>query len=434
MRKYQYYDQGDDGDYDGYTANWLAQTFTVQTSHMVSKVKLKLFRVGDPGTIRVSIKNTTAGKPSGADLCFGTIEGTDITENTNGEWYEITLGSGYTFEAGLMYAIVVRAVGGDSSNKVSWRANLVDATYSGGTTCTSSDSGVDWGIISGADFMFEEWGVGDIVPTLGVWGLLPKSQIDSELIEEAIARMVGEHNEDEEAHLGTGQSLQSHKASEIIDHLVASIIADKIKNKEVTVEKLFDDKYYFKSAFESLDGWDVDTVGFSSDVYIGGGTCVISGMGGIGDYAQITLTSGAYDVDYQKNPFFQLLLTLYPDTYSDFWVICGGNSFYVDYLPWFGFVWDKETYAFYAASCDGVNITKTEIVDFVPTQLHCLRAELSESGETIKFYLDGVLVATHESAGVDIENEYLLNICCYPQDDAQSISAMVQNIIFCQDW
>jgi len=60
------------------------------------------------------------------------------------------------------------------------------------------------------------------------WGQLPKSQIDPERIEEAIARMIKEHNEDESAHLGPGQSLQSHKASEIIDHAVKSILAEKL--------------------------------------------------------------------------------------------------------------------------------------------------------------------------------------------------------------
>ena len=238
MRKYQYYDTGDDGDYDGYTANWLAQTFTPQATHMISKVKLKLFRVGDPGTITVSIKATTSGKPSGADLCKGTIEGLDLTLDTNGEWYEITLGDGYTVSKGAQYAIVVRAPSGDSSNKVSWRADKTSPTYTGGTYCSSSDSGVDWGIISGADCMFEEWGTGEPSPTTVTWGNLLKSQISAEKIEEAILRMIQDHEDDPNAHLETGESLYSHKASEIIDHIVASIIADKIKDNEVIDPKL----------------------------------------------------------------------------------------------------------------------------------------------------------------------------------------------------
>jgi len=60
------------------------------------------------------------------------------------------------------------------------------------------------------------------------WGMLPKSQIDPEIIEAAINRIVKAHNEDETAHLGLGQSLQSHKASEIIDHIAKSIITHKL--------------------------------------------------------------------------------------------------------------------------------------------------------------------------------------------------------------
>ena len=60
------------------------------------------------------------------------------------------------------------------------------------------------------------------------WGQLAKSLIDPKLIEERIAEIIAEHNEDETAHLGAGQSLQSHKASEIIDHLVGSILGEKL--------------------------------------------------------------------------------------------------------------------------------------------------------------------------------------------------------------
>jgi len=74
--------------------------------------------------------------------------------------------------------------------------------------------------------------------SIPVWGLLEKSQTDPETIEEAINRLILAHNEDEEAHLGSGQSLQSNKASEIIDHIDASIIYNKIKAGKVIVPKL----------------------------------------------------------------------------------------------------------------------------------------------------------------------------------------------------
>lgn len=97
------------------------------------------------------------------------------------------------------------------------------------------------------------------------WNLLPKSQDDPETIEQAIARIVDEHNENEEAHLDTGQSLQSHKASEIIDHVAESIIEDKIKDGEITGVKITNNQILGKD-FRTAEnvGEGVDGVKFNS--------------------------------------------------------------------------------------------------------------------------------------------------------------------------
>lgn len=71
------------------------------------------------------------------------------------------------------------------------------------------------------------------------WGQLPKSQIDPQKIEEAIAEIIAEHNDNEEAHVGEGQSLSQHKLSEIIDHLVGSIPTDKISNTQHVIRSNF---------------------------------------------------------------------------------------------------------------------------------------------------------------------------------------------------
>ena len=60
-----------------------------------------------------------------------------------------------------------------------------------------------------------------------IWGLLKESLTSSKLIREAIADMIADHDNDPESHLGATGSLQSHKASEIIDHEALSIVADK---------------------------------------------------------------------------------------------------------------------------------------------------------------------------------------------------------------
>lgn len=62
------------------------------------------------------------------------------------------------------------------------------------------------------------------------WGDLPKNQTDNQLISQAIDQAVQAHDDDPDSHLEIGQSLQSHKASEIIDHVAESVVNDKIKS------------------------------------------------------------------------------------------------------------------------------------------------------------------------------------------------------------
>lgn len=71
------------------------------------------------------------------------------------------------------------------------------------------------------------------------WGDLLKSQDDNETIEQAIARIVQEHDDDETAHLETGQSIEAHKASEIIDHLARSVYRDKLAFDRFQIDEHF---------------------------------------------------------------------------------------------------------------------------------------------------------------------------------------------------
>lgn len=78
-----------------------------------------------------------------------------------------------------------------------------------------------------------------------IWGDLLKSQTDSETIEQAIARIVQQHDDDASAHLDTNQSLESHKAADIIDHLARSVYRDKLAF----------DRFQIDEHFSSLDAW-----------------------------------------------------------------------------------------------------------------------------------------------------------------------------------
>ena len=156
---YEYYNTGDDAQTPMYGNWWRGQTFTPSVAHKITSVKLRLYRTGSPGTLTVSIKAVDGSShPTGADLCSGTIDGDTLTTDTEGAWYEITLGDGYELSASVKYAIVGRALGGDASNKVHWRGDQSSPTYAGGCLEVSLNGGSSWTSYPTVDAMFEEWG------------------------------------------------------------------------------------------------------------------------------------------------------------------------------------------------------------------------------------------------------------------------------------
>lgn len=100
---------------------------------------------------------------------------------------------------------------------------------------------------------------------LPVWGNLEKSQVDNETIEEAIDRRIQAHEDDPDAHIETGESLESHKSSEVIDHVRESIVADKIGDGEII--GITTGFIIFNTIFESIDGYaKTGNIGFAADV------------------------------------------------------------------------------------------------------------------------------------------------------------------------
>lgn len=139
-------------------SNWFAQTFTPSVTHTVNAVKLKLYRMGTPNTLTVSIKATDgSGNPTGDDLCSGTINGNIVTTNQAGLWYLVDFGNGTNITASTVYAIVVRKSGGNDYNYIGWISDT-SASYSGGHAHQSTDAGDSWANCpSSDDFLFEEW-------------------------------------------------------------------------------------------------------------------------------------------------------------------------------------------------------------------------------------------------------------------------------------
>lgn len=156
--KYEYFSTGDDTYVSIYGANTFGQTFTTSvTAHTASKIRLRLYRVGDPGTATVSIYRTTSSLPTGSPIITGTINGSTLTTDTAGGFYFITLSEEVPLNTETMYAAVISAVDGDSSNKVCARVDTGNG-YSGGTQVSSTDGGNTWSATAANDLMFEVWG------------------------------------------------------------------------------------------------------------------------------------------------------------------------------------------------------------------------------------------------------------------------------------
>jgi len=163
--KHQNYITGDDDASVAYnySPNFyiIAQTFTPSVTHVITGLKLLLYRVNGPGTVTAVIKATDgSGHPTGTTLASGTTDGDTLTTNTAGEWREITLSSTAILNASTKYAIVV-SVSTNFPNYLYWRYDKDDATYAGGNKENSDDNGATWISDAGSDFMFEEYCQGD---------------------------------------------------------------------------------------------------------------------------------------------------------------------------------------------------------------------------------------------------------------------------------
>lgn len=61
-----------------------------------------------------------------------------------------------------------------------------------------------------------------------IWAGLERANNDPTTIDQAIGEAITAHNDDPDAHLGPDQALESHRASEIIDHRAESVVNDKL--------------------------------------------------------------------------------------------------------------------------------------------------------------------------------------------------------------
>lgn len=238
------------------------------------------------------------------------------------------------------------------------------------------------------------------------WGGLQKSQDDDETIEQAIARIVQSHDDDPTAHLDTGQSLQSHKASDIIDHEAFSIINDKYADNSITLDKQLSFTRDRRSmSLESLDCWN-----YTNYCNLSAGSIFLQANGGLNAVATLNVKS-ENGPHFNKNFILQWLVNPFLYYQCEFYIYGGALTQNGAGSECVGFrTHDDKIYAFHQWS-DGsaVHIVETEVTG-IDTGIPSLLRIVNNPGENILFYVNGVLVATH-STNITFFNDSEYNIC-----------------------
>lgn len=214
------------------------------------------------------------------------------------------------------------------------------------------------------------------------WGLVPKAQDDPQTIDEAIADAIANHEADPDAHLGDGEALDSHRASEIIDHLAESIVPDKLENN------------FFLSRlncpqFQSLEPFNVN----ASEYYVFLDNISIWTSSSLNNVATLWPLVGISAVaNFANDIQLNIPILLNCDGTYEAWFGCG--DFSEDYND--AFVGFKVSGGhIYASSCDGNNANRTNVDLGVVSEdiIKSYRVEFFNSSHC-NFYIDNILVAT----------------------------------------
>jgi len=215
--------------------------------------------------------------------------------------------------------------------------------------------------------------------TISVWGLLPKSAIDDTTIEERINELIASHEADATAHLGTGESLESHKSTDIIDHPAGSVLADKRTMTELSVNHDFSTLAVWGNAGDiNIDNWPDCTL------YVEYGVTNSS-------YLYLNPQSPTPFLDYDYDTLFQIIFrTDLSGTKYHAWFGMGLS----DDTPTegFGFVIQAgilKAYIGYGATQTFSTISGADIAN-----AHIYRVQLLPSAGEARYYIDGTLVET----------------------------------------
>jgi hypothetical protein len=215
--------------------------------------------------------------------------------------------------------------------------------------------------------------------SIDTWGMLPKSQEDNETIEEAINRIVAEHEADPEAHTGENESLAAHREFETLDHKAGSVLADKLTDKEMMWESNLSD-YALWTSFD-IDNENYPGIGipYNADNHT---------------YARMTINLQsivAYNLPLTIDYYFQAYgFGENPPGSSVF--DFGFGVYGTTTSDGFGFKAVHDQCSVYFKI--GANVNTANIATFTDGKKHVFRAMYTAVNSTVYFFVDGQLVGS----------------------------------------
>lgn len=152
------YEGSDDAGAQMFGVRWYAQTFTTNSTYMITKVEINLIKILAPaGNLDILIRNTSDnGSPMGSgNLTYGSIVANSVPAGPG--WVTIDL-TDYKLTPNVKYALIASVPDGIATDYLRWRLDNTVPSYTGGSYFESLDSGATWTPDTGFDHLFRVYG------------------------------------------------------------------------------------------------------------------------------------------------------------------------------------------------------------------------------------------------------------------------------------
>jgi hypothetical protein len=206
--------------------------------------------------------------------------------------------------------------------------------------------------------------------------------------------MIADHETNPESHLGTGESLETHRAQDVLDHPQGSVVADKRQFSQLE----------FATSFESIDAWTVTAASSFHELGAFGLTTTAT----TGNIAFAWLEDGLPILAEQlvKSPMFQIAFELLSVTN-----VTHNFLFTLDQtmIGWPGIGFRITNADIVGLFHDGATLHSVSLGNVATYTTYIARAFVNIALNRVEFWLNGVLLGT-----VPFEQHYTSDEALFP--------------------